>query len=239
MIERNNRANLIKLLGLIENLMRLEENQWFYDELSLLVTKKIKSQSDAGFMAAITFKEYGSISRYIEQGAIPLIDFSMIGDLGTREHLYRDCAEMMKVRLENLDSKLNFRSYCKFAHFQAEGLMSYFLKATFGSKKEAVQTLGVQSTKQYIPYSKWTFAIKEFYKSSDPGINQLALHLNIISNIRNLESHRGSSDMDKATRVFLELEDYDLVNREIIRWRDFIVKTRDQKILDSQIVTEF
>lgn len=97
-----NKEYLKLLLEFIAKILNEEGNEWFHDELAILFSKKIISEKDTGIkLSAVTIKELGSIDKYLEEGLIPLIDYSKISDEKVKFQLERDAIEMGKFRLSN------------------------------------------------------------------------------------------------------------------------------------------
>jgi len=120
--------HLKHLIEFISKILDQEGNEWFHDELALLITKKIITEKDTGIkLAAVSIKELGSIDRYIENGIIPIIDFEDIQDDTVKYTLIRDSIEMGKCRFSHFNLEQSFLDFCKYAFFQIEQLVNYYL----------------------------------------------------------------------------------------------------------------
>jgi hypothetical protein len=57
------------------------------------------------------------------------ISYSFIKDAAVRDMLVSDFREMMRFRYGTRSHKADFMEFCKYAHFQLEGLVNYFMAA--------------------------------------------------------------------------------------------------------------
>ena len=57
------------------------------------------------------------------------LDYSFIKDSAVRDMLVSDFREMMRYRYGTRSHKADFMEFCKYAHFQLEGLVNYFMEA--------------------------------------------------------------------------------------------------------------
>ena len=137
MAEDRQKLNL--LLEFIKRILDQEGNQWFCDELSLLTYKRIFQEKDGDIkFAAMEMKEIGSVERYIEKEIIPVIDYSYITEDYLRLALRRDSIEMGKYRFGHETEKNRFINYCKYAHFQFEGIINYYYRKNFKNNLDKI-----------------------------------------------------------------------------------------------------
>lgn len=201
-----NKEQLKLLLEFIARLLEQEGNEWFHDELALLISKKIITEKDAEIkLAAVSIKELGSIDKYIENGIIPTINFEDIDDESIKYTLIRDCIEMGKCRFSHFSEEQSFLDFCKYAFFQIEQLVNYYLlKKNNNSFNKAIE---------YIKsYNKWAkleknktigsvpFSVKLFAISNQTGMDKdLKIVLDRISYARNNSLHRSP---EKEYKIF-------------------------------------
>lgn len=57
------------------------------------------------------------------------LNYSFIDDAAVRDMLVSDFREMMRYRYGTRSHKADFMEFCKYAHFQLEGLVNYFMEA--------------------------------------------------------------------------------------------------------------
>ena len=57
------------------------------------------------------------------------VTYSFIKDVAVRDMLVSDFREMMRYRYGTRSHKVDFMEFCKYAHFQLEGLVNYFMEA--------------------------------------------------------------------------------------------------------------
>ncbi len=192
--------NLKQLISFIEQLLQEEGNDWFHDELALLISKHIITERDTTIkLAAVTVKELGSIDKYIENGLIPLIDYDDIEDHAVRLALVRDCVEMGKARLSQFDQVQSFPEFCKYAFFQVEQLINYYYHLRFkGDVPAALAFLKrlyptSQQLKNTASVASVNFATKLFALRKDGVlVSAVVSPLNHLARIRNEVLHRTS-----------------------------------------------
>lgn len=223
----NERKEHLKLLlEFITKILEQEGNEWFHDELAILFSKKFKSEKDTGIkLSAITLKELGSIEKYLDEGLIPIIDYSMVSDERVKFQLERDAIEMGKTRLSNYLGPISFEKFCKYAHFQSEELINYyFFKTTKGNveivKHKIVEYTDVKRDKiqnclsiSSIPYymKLWALFNKENLNKSHN------FTLSNIAKVRNLEIHRDStSQVDEKLQNFINRENFNQAYEALI-----------------------
>lgn len=228
------KENLKLLLEFIANLLEQEGNEWFHDELANLISKKIISEKDAEIsLAAVQFRELGSINKYIENGLIPLIDFSDILDTDIKFTLERDCIEMGKCRFSHFGKNQSFYEFCKFAFFQIEQLVNYYIvKKNNNSFSEAVEYIKKYNDQAKTEYKKTVssiaFSNKLYAIKNQTGMNkELKGILDKVSYARNNSLHR-SSELDSSSRTL-----YSDFNKAIKRKKE----ERDQK--EKEIIKDY
>ena len=233
-----NKENLKLLLKFIEKIIDQEENNWFHDELALLFSKKIISEKDTGIkLSAVTIKEIGSIDKYLDEGIIPIIDYSEISDKKVRLQLERDSIEMGKARLSNYSGKISFENFCKYAHFQSEELVNYYFVTSSNNDVETVKNdiinytnikidkLSDNSSISSIPHSfkQWAISNKISIEKKNSYI------LKNIANVRNLEIHRNSAgQIDLKIMQFIKYENYNQIYEAIVYLKNKVIENLDR-----------
>lgn len=222
----NKKENLKLLLEFISKILDEDTNGWFHDELALLISKKIITEKDTTLkLSAVTIKEIGSIDRYIENGIIPIIDYSNITDLSVRQTLIRDCVEMGKCRFGKFGQNISFLDFCKYAFFQIEQLVNYYIlqinNKQFTNSINYIKTYNTSARidgKKSI--SSITFSDKLFAMYIQLGMNiELKSVLDKISYARNNSLHRSTEsniDMKLLYSQFIEAINTHKVNRSDI-----------------------
>ncbi len=232
------KENLNLLLDFIVQILEQEGNEWFHDELAILFSKKILSEKDTGIkLSAVTIKELGSIERYLNEGLIPIIDYSKISDEKVRFQLERDAIEMGKSRLSNYSGSISFEKFCKYAHFQSEELINYYYQkisnADIEKAKERIKQYNPKFSDQmgydgppYSSISSIPHSLKQFAISNNLGFEKgHNFTISNISKVRNLELHRDSSmKTDDRLQTFILREDYNQIYEAIVHIRDKIVE---------------
>lgn len=229
------RENLKLLLEFIAKLLEQEGNEWFHDQLAVLFSKKFKSENDTGIkLSAVTIKELGSIEKYLDEGLIPIIDYSKISDKRVRFQLERDAIEMGKSRLSNYSGSISFEKFCKYAHFQSEELVNYYFvlnsKGDVGLVKQDIvdysnikmDKLIDKSTISSIPHF-----MKQWALSNKINIDKTyGFTLSNLAKVRNLEIHRDStSQVDEKLQGFINREDYNQIYEALVHLKDKIIQT--------------
>jgi|LSQX01.3.fsa_nt_gb hypothetical protein len=234
-----NKEYLKLLLEFIAKILNEEGNEWFHDELAILFSKKIISEKDTGIkLSAVTIKELGSIDKYLEEGLIPLIDYSKISDEKVKFQLERDAIEMGKFRLSNYSNPISFQKFCKYAHFQSEGLVNfYYQKISKNNLDEIINIICQHNPKfaekiennqksAYTSLSSIPFSIKQFALSHILKLDRkYSFAIKDISNVRNVESHRAPKRrIDSRSQIFIFNENYNLVYDAIEHLKNKIVR---------------
>ncbi|PZV86345.1 hypothetical protein CLV31_102245 [Algoriphagus aquaeductus] len=229
-----NKEHLKLLLEFISKILEEEGNEWFHDELAILFSKKFKSEKDTGIkLSAVTIKELGSIEKYLDEGLIPIIDYSNIYDERVKFQLERDAIEMGKCRLSDFSGSISFEKFCKYAHFQSEELINFYFFKSSNGDVEKVKT-------DITNYSEITFEqlIKSNSISSIPHymklwalsnkINLLTEYnftLGNIAKVRNLEIHRDSNTkVDEKLLRFIKTENYNQVYEALVHLKNKIAE---------------
>lgn len=203
--------NLNKLLKFIRELIQQEGNEWFHDELALMVTKSMISEKDNGILfGGVTIKEIGSIEKYIGSEIAPMIDYSSISNDRVRLQLQRDCLEMGKIRLGKMRESISFKDFCKYAHFQAEELINYFYISKCDNSIGRVQNLISQNNPKFnkstypsigaISYISKLWAARNILKIS----NNTFYTLQNAAKLRNEVSHRATLDSKKPVDSYIK-----------------------------------
>lgn len=224
--------NLNKLLKFIRELIQQEGNEWFHDELALMVTKSMISEKDNGILfGGVTIKEIGSIEKYIGNEIAPMINYSFIKDERLRFQLQRDCIEMDKIRLGKFQYKIDFFEFCKYAHFQAEGLINYFFGFKSGynlskAKDLIIAKIPSESFKKRVRKSKSINAINYSSKLiAAKGYLSIPYKTDIllqsIGEVRNDFLHRGVKDNDNFESLHEEAKK--------IESKEYSYRTKEEK----------
>lgn len=232
-----NKEHLKLLLEFISKIIDVEGNEWFHDELAILFSKKFKSEKDTGIkLSAVTIKELGSIEKYLDEGLIPIIDYSNISEERVKFQLERDAIEMGKCRLSNYVDAISFEKFCKYAHFQSEELINfYYQKVSNGDVEDAKKRIGQYNQRftaqmeiygsSYTSISSIPHSIKQFAISNNLGFDKKhSLTLVNIGKVRNLELHRDSTGQpDSRLGHFILKEDYNQVYEALVHIKNKIV----------------
>lgn len=193
----SNKKHLRLLLEFISKILAQEGNEWFHDELGLLIHKKFISEKDNDIkLSAMTIKEIGSIDRYIESGLIPIIDYTLIKDDAAKYTLIRDCVEMGKCRFSHFGQNQSFLEFCKYGFFQVEQLVNYYiLNKNDNQLKKAIQYIKTYNprarTEGKKAISAVTFSDKFFAVQMEMGLSMdIKGVLDKVSYARNNSLHR-------------------------------------------------
>ena len=247
------KENLQLLLKFISKLLEQEGNDWFHDELANLISKKIISQKDTEIkLAAVQFRELGSIDKYIENGIIPLIDFSDIVEEDVRYTLERDCIEMGKCRFSHFGQTPSFFDFCKHAFFQIEQLVNYYItRKNEYSFNKSVDYIKKYNEKSRIDGKKTissiTFSDKLFAIMNQTGMTfELKSILDKVSYARNNSLHRSSESASSLISIYPAFQEAIKKNKslqssedkEIIKEYYFLkfIEDRDYDAITSSIV---
>jgi hypothetical protein len=234
----SNKEHLRLLLEFISKILEQEGNEWFHDELAILLFKKFKSEKDTGIkLSAVIIKELGSIDKYFDEGLIPIIDYSNIPDERVRLQLERDSIEMGKCRLSNYTNPISFEKFCRYAHFQSEELINfYYQKISNGNVDDAKRRIKEynknfedkmgQNGISYRSISSIPHSIKLFALSNNLCFDKyLSITLTNISKVRNLELHRDSTGQsDYRLENFILREDYNQVYEALAHMKNKIIE---------------
>lgn len=230
-----NKEQLKLLLEFISKILEQEGNEWFHDELAILFSKKFKSEKDTGIkLSAVTIKELGSIEKYLEEGLIPIIDYSMIPEERVKFQLERDAIEMGKSRLSNYSGSISFEKFCKYAHFQSEELVNYYFFVDSNDNVDSVKQNIVDYTNIRIDQIQRNSSISSIPHSMklwalSNKLNLTSNHnltLRNVSKVRNLEIHRDSNtQVDGHLQRFITYENYNKIYEALIHIRDKIIQS--------------
>lgn len=233
-----NKAHLKLLLEFISKIIEHEGNEWFHDELAILFSKKFKSEKDTGIkLSAITIKELGSIEKYLDEGLIPIIDYSKIADSRVKFQLERDAIEMGKCRLSNYVDIISFEKFCKYAHFQSEELINYYYqKVSYGDVENAkskilqynprfTDQIGIDGP-AYSSISSIPHSIKQYSISNNLNFDKNHnITITLIGKVRNLELHRDSNGQtDTRVEYFIKKENYNQVYEALDHIKNKIIE---------------
>lgn len=249
-----NREQLKLLLEFISKILGQEGNEWFHDELALLISKKFISEKDNDIkLSAVTIKEIGSIDRYIESGLIPIIDYNLIIDDVVKHTLIRDCVEMGKCRFSNFGQNQSFLEFCKYGFFQIEQLVNYYiLKKNENQFNKALQYIKTYNPKARTDRKKTvsaiTFSDKLFAIQNQTGMSmEIKGVLDKVSYARNNSLHRSpepEAELKTLESAFQESIKKNKVERtemdnEIIKEYYYLkfLSERDYEIVTSSINT--
>lgn len=234
----SNKEHLRLLLDFISKILEQEGNEWFHDELAILFSKKFKSEKDTGIkLSAVTIKELGSIEKYLDEGLIPIIDYSNISDERVKFQLERDAIEMGKCRLSNYVDSISFEKFCKYAHFQSEELINfYYQKVSNGNVEDAKNRISQYNPRftdqmgnngpAYSSISSIPHSIKQFAISNNLGFDKNHnITIGNIGKVRNLELHRDSTGQsDSRLENFILREDYNQVYEALVHIKNKIIE---------------
>lgn len=203
-----NKEQLKLLLEFIAKILEQEGNEWFHDELAVLFSKRIMSEKDTEVrLSAVTIKEFGSIDKYIENGIIPIIDYEDIEDVSIKYTLLRDCIEMGKCRFSHFGQPQSFLDFCKYAFFQIEQLVNYYIiKKNGNSFKKSVDYIkeynSMARTERKKKVSSIPFSDKLFAIKNQTGMKQeLKGTLDKVSYARNNSLHRSPEQEDRLIDI--------------------------------------
>ena len=220
-----NKESLEKLLILIDEICKNDENFWFKEAL---MKKTLISENKSD----ITIK-LRNIEKYLKIDGLEIIDYSEIKNENVRRQLFRDSVEMSKYRLGKINDTINFDEFCRYAHMQAEELINYFYSEKFYGNLDYVNEFILKHFNIYKPIenlnslnqinynAKLTAFIKEYKLEKGP----LKSTLEFLSNIRNELSHRNSIETINEDAILSELQkkkldvsssyiDYNLTSKE-------------------------
>jgi hypothetical protein len=235
----SNKENLKLLLDFISKILEEDGNDWFHDELAVLITKKIITEKDSGIkLAAVLIKELGSIDRYIENGLIPIIDFEDIEDESVKYTLIRDCIEMGKCRFSHFSREQSFFDFCKYAFFQIEQLVNYYLLKkndnSFPKCKKYIQSYNQAAIlDKYKSIGSIPFSVKLFAISCQTGMKQeIKSIIDKVSYARNNSLHRSPEQAESLVELT------PLFYKAIKKEKDKITPY-DQKIIQDYYFLKF
>ena len=103
----------------IEQFARQPGNEW------LLVELIRRFNSDNNIAEIKHIRKYLALDYAIDTVAIGL-DYSFVNDDILRMKLISDWREMLRYRCGVRQHKINYYEFCKYAHFQAEGMINYY-----------------------------------------------------------------------------------------------------------------
>ena len=221
-MEKYSKESLEKLLVLIDEICKDEENFWFKGEI-----EKKYSINDNHISKAII-----KIEKYLKIDGLELIDYSGIKNELVRSQLFRDSIEMSKYRLGKINESINFDEFGRYAHMQAEELINYFYNEKFYGNLEFVQeyilkyftiynvNTNITSLNQISYYSK----LSAFVKGYDLEKGSFKSIFEFLSNLRNELSHRNSLDVKNEDIILSEIS-----NKKIDIKNSFIDFTNTSK----------
>ena len=171
-------------------------------------------------------KKINAITQYLAldnqlDRAESTIDYSWVTDEFTREQLFADFREMLRYRWNCRSHKADFLEFCKFVHFQNEGLINYYFRKKCNNdidtiKRHILHFLPDTNGLDYIyTLEAINFSTKliVYYKESKEN-NKLPFtvrsRIDIIRNIRNEQNHRNINEDSDELDVLAyrkELED--------------------------------
>lgn len=233
-----NKEQLKLLLEFIAKILEQEGNEWFHDDLAILFSKKFKSEKDTGIkLSAVTIKELGSIEKYLDEGLIPIIDYSNISDERVKFQLERDAIEMGKCRLSNYSGSISFEKFCKYAHFQSEELINFYYQKVSNSDVNEAKNKIRQYNPKFIdqmgsnglPFSSISsipHSLKQFAISNNLAIDKNHnITISNVGKVRNLELHRDSTGhIDSRLENFILRENYNQVYEAIVHLKNRIIE---------------
>ena len=206
------KESLEKLLVLIDEIFKEEENLWFKESLENIFFKK-----DDLHNSEIKLK-LRSIEKYLKIDGVEIIDYSEIENKSVKTQLFRDSVEMSKYRLGKINDTINFDEYCRYAHMQAEELINYYYIEKFYGNLVYVQEFilknfpiykinnNLKSLNQISYFSKLSAFIKAYELEKGP----LKATIEFLSNLRNELSHRNSSDINNEDLILSSLKNLNI-----------------------------
>ena len=227
-----NKESLEKLLILIDEICRIDENFWFKEAL---IKKTLISDTKSDIIIKLR-----NIEKYLKIDGLEIIDYSEISNENVRRQLFRDSVEMSKYRLGKINDTINFDEFCRYAHMQAEELINYFYSVRFYGNLVYVnefiikhfptfnQKENINSLNQINYTAKLTAFIKEYKLEK----GQLKSTLEFLSNLRNELSHRNSLEINDEDIILnqLKIKNIDVTSSYI----DFKLTTKeDQKLFNK------
>lgn len=217
-----NKDQLEALLKFIDQLGQNPDNAWFVERLRRKYADTEKRSETINNM--LTGNDVNrlkarisNIEKYLgldfdTDTANSIIDYSGISDREVRVQLESDNREMLRYRYGTRSHKVDFKEFCKYAHFQAEMLLNYvyepippytikdcedhiryfFPKVRFSYSGESPRTLSK------IPYyAKMAAFMGEFFSADligKPNNNKLYWALKYVVDTRNDVNHRGPEE---------------------------------------------
>ncbi|MCF6140497.1 hypothetical protein L1S34_04290 [Flavobacterium sp. K77] len=206
------KESLGKLLVLIDEICKEEENLWFKESLK----NKFHTTDDL-HNSEINIK-LSSIEKYLKIDGIKIIDYSEIENLSVRNQLFRDCIEMSKYRLGRINDTINFDEYCRYGHMQAEELINYYYNEKFYGNLDYIQEFilknfsiyklnnNLKSINQISYYAKLSAFIKAYELEKGP----LKATIEFLSSLRNELSHRNSSDINNEDLILRSIKNLNI-----------------------------
>lgn len=204
------KESLEKLLVLIDDICKDEENLWFKEDLN--------NRYSQTTIHSDIFTKLTSIEKYLKIDGIEIIDYSQIENETVRNQLFRDCIEMSKYRLGKINNTINFDEYCRYAHMQAEELLNYYYLTKFKTIKEITNFIVTNVDFKPSTEPKNIHSIGHIFKliafTKSNGLdNKLKYYLEFASKIRNELSHRNSLQQQDENKIMetVYLKSFNLV----------------------------
>ena len=143
-----------------------------------------------------------------------LINYSFVKDDRIRNTLEADNREMMRFRYGTRGHKVDFDSYCCYAHFQAEMLLNYFYYTVNDGDLESIKehiTNNNPEADKYLKNAKSlsaiSFAAKLYAFQTQFELGGASYHINNARKVRNKHFHRRTREMpDSIAEKRKELE---------------------------------
>jgi len=197
-----NEEQLTKLLDYVKSTASEPGNEWFLEEL----------QKQCGVLKESAIEtRLKNIETYLQIDGIKIIEYSEIEDQAVREQLNRDCVEMHRHRLGKVNHKINFDEFCRYAHYQAEEMINYYLNVRFSKNikemidflesvlKEHEKKTFFREAVMSVTHIKYTYKLKYFIQEI---ISQSCYGtLRSANSLRNEISHRSSLDSMKDDNI--------------------------------------
>lgn len=218
------RESLEKLLVVIDEICKEEENLWFKESLE---NKFYKSDDLNNSEVKLKLR---NIEKYLKIDGVEIIDYSEIENTTVKNQLFRDCLEMSKYRLGKINNTINFDEYCRYAHMQAEELINYYYNQKFNGNLISIQEFilkyftiykinnNLNSLNQISYYSKLSAFTKAYELEKGP----LKATIEFLSNLRNELSHRNSSDIINEDSILRSLKNKNIdISSSYIEYKKF------------------
>jgi hypothetical protein len=192
-----------KLRLTIEKIIRLtKENKEFDTELR----KALRIDEPSANLALNkseqlkNIEQYLGLDYYVENYKPSIINYSFIKEQSVQDQLISDNREMMRFRYGTRNHSIDFKEYCKYAHFQCETLLNYYFSKkcnTIEEIKRYIKNINPEANiDDRTTISSINFTTKFFTFNKEYNLETHYLTIDNIRETRNELSHR-SIEKDK------------------------------------------